>query len=52
MRVGMPEKEDLVSYQDGALLAMVSMELHHGLERKITDHITVENEERVCGLRE
>lgn len=52
MRVGLSEKEVLVSYQDGALFAMVSMELHHGLEGEITDHITVENEERVCSLRE
>lgn len=52
MRVGLSEKKDLVSYQDGALLAVVLMELHHGLEGEITDHIAVENEERVCGLRE
>lgn len=48
----MSEKEVLFSHQDGALLAMVSMELHHGLEGEITDDVTVENEERVCSLRQ
>lgn len=46
------KKEDLVSYQDGALLTVVPMELHHGLEGEITDHVAVEDEERVCSLRE
>lgn len=31
---------------------MVPVELHHGLEREVADHVTVEDEERVCGLRE
>lgn len=31
---------------------MVPVELHHGLEGEIADHITVEDEERVCSLRE
>lgn len=48
----MSEKKDLVPYQDGALLAVVPVELHHGLEREIADHITVEDEERVRSLRE
>lgn len=39
-------------YQNGALLAVVPVELHHGLEREVADHVTVEDEERVCGLRE
>lgn len=39
-------------YQNGALLAMVPVELHHGLEREIADHITVEDKEGVCGLRQ
>jgi hypothetical protein len=43
--------EEIFSYQDGALLAMVPMKLHHGLEGEITYHITVENEERVGSLR-
>lgn len=48
----MSEKKDLVPYQDGALLAVVPVELHHGLEGEITDHVTVEDEERFCSLRE
>lgn len=47
----MSEKE-VFSYQDGALLAMVSMKLHHGLEGEITYHVAVENEERIGSLRE
>lgn len=31
---------------------MVPVELHHGLEREIADHVTVEDEERVCSLGE
>lgn len=31
---------------------MVSVKLHHGLEGKLADDITVEDEERVWGLRE
>lgn len=31
---------------------MVPVELHHGLEGEIADHVTVEDEERVCSLRE
>jgi hypothetical protein len=50
--MGMSKKKDLVPYQNGALLTMVLMELHHGLEGKITDDITVEDEEWVCSLRE
>ena len=31
---------------------MVSVELHHGLKGEIADHVTVEDEKRVCSLRE
>lgn len=45
-------KERPGPYHNGTLLAMVPVELHHGLEREIADHVTVEDEEWVCSLRE
>lgn len=49
---GSVREESPGPYQNGALLAVVPMELHHGLEREIADDVTVEDEEGVCGLRE
>ena len=42
----------MLSYQNGALLTVVPVELHHGFEREIADHITVQDEKRVCSLTE
>lgn len=42
----------MLSYQNGTLLTVVPVELHHGFEGEIADHVTVQDEKRVCSLTE